>query len=282
MTKEEIKKIIDNTKVYVNGKSKEIQEKLFSFGYRWPDGNYTEVCNEDDPFLLIYDDGYISNANDMCYFTEHENREISADEILSIEVTEPSYRPFKDKDECLDEPSSGRLEDGIYIIDCKGHADRYVGEDTEIINDTAYIGIVQGSHSVAISLHDVSMDEVTLTKKVYKEDNGGYIDRYMDAVQDWDGKGNTERLKQIGLNPAIQLKDGEYIPTLAELYLICLNQKAINAAMRFVGGQELKGWYWSSTECSADSAWLLSLFDGFAGILAKAEYVLRVRPVSAF
>ena len=99
MTKEEIKKIIDNTKVYVNGKSKEIQEKLFSFGYRWPDGNYTEVCNEDDPFLLIYDDGYISNANDMCYFTEHENREITAEQILALELTEPTYRPFKDAEE---------------------------------------------------------------------------------------------------------------------------------------------------------------------------------------
>lgn len=103
MTKEEIRKFLDNTKVYVNGKSKEIQEKLFSFGYRWPDGNYTEVCNEDDPFLLIYDDGYISNANDMCYFTEHENREITADEILSLEISEPSYRPFKSQEECFEE-----------------------------------------------------------------------------------------------------------------------------------------------------------------------------------
>ena len=30
MTKEEIKKFLDNTKVYVNGKSEEIQKKLFS------------------------------------------------------------------------------------------------------------------------------------------------------------------------------------------------------------------------------------------------------------
>lgn len=211
-----------------------------------------------------------------------ENAKITVDEILSLRMTEPHYRPFKNRDECLDEPSSGRLEDGIYIIDCKGHADRYVGEDTEIINDTAYIGIVQGSHSVAISLHDVSMDEVTLTKKVYKEDNGGYIDRYMDAVQDWQGKQNTEHLQAVGLNPAIQLRDGKYIPTLAELYLICLNRKAINAAMRFVGGQELAGWYWSSTEFSAAYAWYLNLNTGYAGSHSKATATYRVRPVSAF
>lgn len=179
------------------------------------------------------------------------------------------------------EPASDRLADGVYLIDTKGNAVRYDGEDTEITNDTAYIGIVQGSHSVAISLHDVSEDEITLTSK--KDDGKGrYIDSYMDAVQDWQGKQNTEHLQDVGLNPAIQLRDGEYIPTLAELYLICLNRKAINAAMRFVGGQELAGWYWSSTEYSATYAWFLYLDNGNANGNTKAAGTSRVRPVSAF
>lgn len=179
------------------------------------------------------------------------------------------------------EPASDRLTDGVYLIDTKGNAVRYDGETTETVNDTAYIGIVQGSHSVAISLHDVSEDEITLTSK--KDDGKGhYIDSYMDAVQDWQGKKNTEHLQAAGLNPAIQLKDGEYIPTLAELYLICLNRKAINAAMRFVGGQELAGWYWSSTEYSATGAWSLNLSYGYANLNTQAASPLRVRPVSAF
>lgn len=179
------------------------------------------------------------------------------------------------------EPASDRLADGVYLIDTKGNAVRYDGEDTETTNDTAYIGIVQGSHSVAISLHDVSEDEITLTSK--KDDGKGhYIDSYMDAVQDWQGKKNTEHLQAVGLNPAIQLKDGEYIPTLAELYLICLNRKAINAAIRFVGGQELAGWYWSSTEYSATYAWFLYLNYGSACYNTKATTTTRVRPVSAF
>ena len=187
-----------------------------------------------------------------------------------------------DKDK-KQELASDRLADGVYLIDTKGNAVRYDGEDTETTNDTAYIGIVQGSHSVAISLHDVSEDEITLTAKESKKDHGGYKDNYMDAVQDWDGKGNTERLKQIGLNPAIQLKNGEYIPTLAELYLICLNRKAINAAMRFVGGQELAGWwYWSSTEFSATYAWYLGLSHGNAYANTKATFTRRVRPVKKF
>ena len=179
------------------------------------------------------------------------------------------------------EPTSDRLADGVYIIDCKGNAVRYDGETTETVNDTAYIGIVQGSHSVAIALHDVNEDEITLTTG--KDDGKGhYIDSYMDAVQDWQGKKNTEHLQAVGLNPAIQLKDGEYIPTLAELYLICLNRKAINDASRFVGGQKLADWYWSSTESSATGAWLLNLRNGYAGSYAKATSANRVRPVSAF
>ena len=180
------------------------------------------------------------------------------------------------------EPASDRLADGVYIIDCKGNAVRYDGETTESVNDAAYIGIVQGSHSVAIALQDVSEDEITLTSK--KDDGKGrYIDNYLYAVQDWNGRQNTEHLQAVGLNPAIQLKNGEYIPTLAELYLICLNRKAINAAMRFVGGQELAGWYWSSTEYSASSAWFLGLTVGGAGSwFSKAAYTGRVRPVSAF
>ena len=179
------------------------------------------------------------------------------------------------------EPATEQLRDGVYIIQENGFAVRFIGDKT-VAGKAAYIGIVQGSHSVAIALQDVSEDEITLTSKKSDKDHGGYKDNYMDAVRDWDGAENTERLKRIGLNPAIQLRDGEYIPTLAELYLICLNRKAINAAMRFVGGQELAGWYWSSTEYSATYAWCLGLGNGYADSYTKATGTGRVRPVSAF
>ena len=200
----------------------------------------------------------------------------------NVETAQKCWDFVRGSDEAKkQEPASDRLADGVYIIDCKGNAVRYDGETTESVNDAAYIGIVQGSHSVAIALQDVSEDEITLTSK--KDDGKGrYIDNYLDAVQDWNGRQNTEHLQAVGLNPAIQLKDGEYIPTLAEMYLICLNRKAINAAMRFVGGQDLKGWYWSSTEFSATNAWNLILSGGNAYYNTKATYAARVRPVSAF
>ena len=52
MTREEINKFLANTKVYVAGKSKEIQEKLFSLGYKWCNG-YTNVEHTESPFLFI-------------------------------------------------------------------------------------------------------------------------------------------------------------------------------------------------------------------------------------
>ena len=179
------------------------------------------------------------------------------------------------------EPATEQLRDGVYIIQENGFAVRFIGDKT-VAGKAAYIGIVQGSHSVAIALQDVSEDEITLTSK--KDDGKGrYIDSYMDAVQDWGGKGNTERLKQIGLNPAIQLKDGEYIPTLGQMYFILCHLKAVNEALAAVGGQplEVDAWYWTSTETSATYAWGLYLLDGNAGYFTKAANLLRVRAVSS-
>ena len=39
----------------------------------------------------------------MEYFTNKKNREIIAEQILALELTEPSYRPFKDVEECWQE-----------------------------------------------------------------------------------------------------------------------------------------------------------------------------------
>ena len=53
------------------------------------------------------------------------------------------FERFWDKPE-MQKPTNNRLSDGVYLIDTKGNAVRYDGEDTETTNDTAYIGIVQG------------------------------------------------------------------------------------------------------------------------------------------
>lgn len=102
MTREEARTFLSGTKVYVEGKSKEIQEKLFSLGYDWID-KQKHVQYEEKPFLFIRKDLLISYSEDVVYFKkESTERELSADKILSIEVTEP-YRPFKSQEECWQE-----------------------------------------------------------------------------------------------------------------------------------------------------------------------------------
>lgn len=180
---------------------------------------------------------------------------------------------------------AGELADGIYLIDTKGNAVRFVGDKTETINDTAYVGIVMGGHSVAVSLIDqAQMNDITLTEKsANKCSKSIYHTEYIDAVADWNGRRNTENLKKQGLNSQIELRPGEYIPSLAELYLICLNRKKLNEALAFVGGQLFGDlWYWSSTESSANDAWFLAPDDGSASNLTKAANEGKVRAVSSF
>lgn len=123
MTQKEIDKLLANTKVYVAGKSKEIQEKLFSLGYKWNNcRTNTVVRHIEAPFLFIYENKEITKSSDMDIFCSHENSEITAEEILSLELTEPAYRPFKSNDECWNEmhkhPDFGwvRYEDSISAI----------------------------------------------------------------------------------------------------------------------------------------------------------------------
>lgn len=101
MTRKEIDKFLANTKVYVAGKSREIQEKLFSLGYIWNNCRpNTVVRHIEAPFLFIYENKEITKSSDIEIFCSHENSEITADEIIALEITEPTYRPFKDKNEC--------------------------------------------------------------------------------------------------------------------------------------------------------------------------------------
>lgn len=90
MTIEEIQAFLANTKVYVGGRSREIQEKLFSFGYTWINGECI-VQETDAPFLFIYGDKSITFIESMDYFVRHKNIEITAEEILSLKLTESTF-----------------------------------------------------------------------------------------------------------------------------------------------------------------------------------------------
>lgn len=218
------------------------------------------------------------------------------DEPKSVEFCREAYK-FITEDEtkqapALAQPVSG-FPNGIYLIlnDGKDMTDFVLfapdtkdGISKEQINACTGIGVKQGDWALVVDLHDAAEgEEITLTAAKDTTNYNGYIDNYVDAVADWNGKANTEHLKAIGLNKDIELKDGQYIPALGELYFVYMNLKAINEALEFVGGTPIeRDWYWTSTEYSATLAWTLTLSDGYANFGTKASYTRRVRPVSAF
>ena len=86
MTKEEAKKMLTNTKVYINGKSKEIQEKLFEIGFRWRGTPEKNIIIEVSPFLYIKN--AITHGEGMLSFKDSPLKEISAEDILNIKLDE--------------------------------------------------------------------------------------------------------------------------------------------------------------------------------------------------
>jgi hypothetical protein len=84
MNKKEAKAMLTNRKVYVNGKSKEIQEKLFEIGFKWDEGQDT-VISTNSAFLYTNEDSIMEDG-DMMFFMRQPEKEISAEEILNIVI----------------------------------------------------------------------------------------------------------------------------------------------------------------------------------------------------
>lgn len=93
MTKEAAIELLKKRKVYVNGKSAEIQKALFEIGFerRGAGKEFTNTC-----FPFIYTgDKYFIFGDDMDDFTNNSSEEISAEEILAIEIElECPFKPF--------------------------------------------------------------------------------------------------------------------------------------------------------------------------------------------
>lgn len=177
--------------------------------------------------------------------------------------------------------------DGVYLVMRDGLCDKFTGTNLilDCDNPVIGIGVKQGDRGVIVALKDVADgDDVTLTVREDTTNYSGYIPNRINAVADWNGKANTTHLREIGLNPAIALNNGEYIPSVGEMYLIYTHLREINAALRHVGGMEIADeWYLTSTETSATNAWGLNLSNGYLNYwYPKASDKLRVRPVSAF
>ena len=170
---------------------------------------------------------------------------------------------------------------GLYLIYEDGHAEPFTGDNSK--DCVRYIGLKHKDVSFAISLaeHDSVqlLDDDSLEVSV----NETYYERECDALFDFDGQKNTERL--VARNPKLRnlLEDGEYIPSLGQLNLMAHYKDSINDALEYIGAEPLasSAWYWSSTEGSQSYAWLVNFSNGYTGNLNKYNSG-RVRAVAAF
>jgi hypothetical protein len=151
-------------------------------------------------------------------------------------------------------------------------------EDPDSIADKVIGVAVKMNDKIAtIALHDAADgEEVALTADGKSGTPEFYHSDFFDAITDWDGEANTKDYGEA-LNPKIDLKEGQYIPSLAQLHLILLNIKEVNKALEAVGGSPMrKTWYWSSTEGSAYGSWYVSFGSGGSNGNGKyGTYVVR-------
>ena len=177
-------------------------------------------------------------------------------------------------------PGEVLLTDGVYYLYEDGTSEMFDYQKRNAPTKTVKrIGVVMGSHALAVNLADYT--EQPLTNQKDNTNYAGYISEYDDAVADWNGKANTEHVKSIGTG--IELKEDEWIPSVAELYLIYFNKRSINAAIQLSGGSHIEdGCYWSSTEGTEIYAWLVDLNDGSLFWYPKNKGDGYVRAVAAF
>ena len=123
------------------------------------------------------------------------------------------------------------------------------------------------------------------------------------AFNDWNGKQNTAAqithakcntssyapgfcaaYSRVNANGKGLTAGKWWLPSMGELMMIYANMRKVNYALSLIEGatQLAETWYWSSTECSATTAWYLNLTNGSAGYSTKAASQGRVRAVSAF
>lgn len=168
--------------------------------------------------------------------------------------------------------------EGIYLIYDDGRAELFTGTNGQ--DGVKYVGVVFRGISFAVSLTET--DAVLLPDDAKATKRPNFYKSECEGIYDFDSKENTERLLQDNPKLAELLKEGEAIPALGMLEIMCYMRKGINEALDYVGGQLLTDkWYWSSAEYSEYIAWYVSFSNGTTSNYYK-YYGCAVRAVAAF
>ena len=174
--------------------------------------------------------------------------------------------------------------DGIYFIlsTTKAVPAIYATEEDKL--KSIAVGYKLGNRFANVVLHDAAGgEEISLCSedKVPCGASPFFRNTFQQAITDWDGEGNTNDIREA-LNPQIELKDDQYIPSVAQLHLLLMNIFKVNEALKEAGGEPLdRVWYWSSTESSSYGARFMNFNNGDTHNGGKSSHCL-VRPAVAY
>ena len=251
---------------------------------------------EETKFLIEIADRFDDNAQEVLDFVaKNGNLEKAAKALAGAgKPTTPIAAPTI---ACPERSDLYKLPDGVYFI--AGTSDGEINTKTYAKYDPSmtsapfpakYIGVKLGHRTVAVALEDLPGDkdgELQLmprdhtspeTSEHYSWDSEADEYRF-NVFEDFDGKGNTDRLKEYGCT--INLPEGTWLPSMGELGLLMIHATDVNRAIELAGGKPIKGCHWSSTENSQLNAWLVGFSDGNAYNVNKC-YSYAVRAVAAF
>ena len=184
------------------------------------------------------------------------------------------------------EPQTASFKDGVYIVYEDGTSELFNGNNPK--DDVKYIGVRLGNKSINVALHDLGEDG-----KEYQFAKDGFTceahcnrytsDNEVNCFEDFNGVWNTEQIREKVETelPLELLEPGEYIAAMGEWGIIMMFASTVNKALEYVGGNPIKGWYWSSTESSQYGAWVVGFSSGGTFSVSKCGSG-SVRAVAAF
>lgn len=127
---------------------------------------------------------------------------------------------------------------------------------------------------------------ISMVEQALSWDNPGSV-RVSGATDLKDGAQNQQKGAALTMPaaPAFayakSMGDGWYLPAKEELAQLQRSRVKVNAALKKMGQNFLKAWYWSSSEVDNDQAWCIDMIGGVSYKRPK-EVSLPVRPIAKF
>ncbi len=170
--------------------------------------------------------------------------------------------------------TSGEIADGVVVVE---------GGKLLVVAPTEYNGTTTWSSAAVSGGGVTTTDRVTAYSDMAGKTNTASQIGHTECQGESYAPGFCAAYSRANANGYGLTAGKWWLPSLGEMFMIYANMTKINYALSLINGatQLQETAYWTSTEYSANNAWLLNLLSGLNGT-TKAGGTYRVRAVSAF